>query len=394
MAHYIALLDSSDEDEFFDIAPPLIRPIDMDEDNENQNVLQMLHPVLGIIQRIEHVRIRNYIEHIVHNYNNVDFIMHFRLSRQVAYSLMEQFAVSDIFISIDNPRGHPKITAEKHILCYLWFVGHESASYRDVADRFGVTISSLYQIISRVTAFILSLAPRIIKYPSLVEKQEIAAFYEEEKGFPGIIGAIDGTHIRINKPIEDPDSYINRKQYFSLHIQGTVNHKMKFMDVFIGYPGSVHDARVFRNSPIYNDLRELCGDTYYILGDSAYPCLKQLLVPYKDNGHMTRAQRLFNIKLSSCRVVVENTFGCLKQRFRQLYHFKLRDIIRMVQVIHACCVLHNMANIEELEMFEAPLDDEYPDNEAQNPHIEINDIPREPDNGIHIRDEICRILFT
>jgi len=72
-------------------------------------------------------------------------------------------------------------------------------------------------------------------------------------------GAIDGSHVRIDKPVEDPDSYINRKQYFSLHIQGTVNHKMKFIDVFVGYPGSVHDARVFRNSSIYTNLHELCG---------------------------------------------------------------------------------------------------------------------------------------
>lgn len=59
--------------------------------------------------------------------------------------------------------------------------------------------------------------------------------------------------------MEDPDFYINRKQYFSIHIQGTVNHNMKFIDVYIGYPGSVHDARVFRNSTIRHDLHELCG---------------------------------------------------------------------------------------------------------------------------------------
>lgn len=107
----------------------------------------------------------------------------------------------------------------------------------------------------------------------------------------------------------------------------------------------VHDARVLKNSTLYNDLHNICGDNYYLLGDSAYPCLKQLIVPYKDNGHLTRAQRSFNQKLSSCRVVIENAFGCLKQRFRQLYHFKLRDVPRMVRVIHACCVLHNIANV-------------------------------------------------
>jgi len=71
-------------------------------------------------------------------------------------------------------------------------------------------------------------------------------------------GAIDGSHIRIDKPTEDRESYINRKQYFSLHIQGTVNHKMQFIDVFVGYPGSIHDARVFKNSSLRNDLHVLC----------------------------------------------------------------------------------------------------------------------------------------
>lgn len=73
------------------------------------------------------------------------------------------------------------------------------------------------------------------------------------------LGAIDGSHVRIDKPVEDPDSYINRKQYFSIYVQGTVNHKLKFIDVFIGYPESVHDGRVLRNSTIYNDLYQLCG---------------------------------------------------------------------------------------------------------------------------------------
>lgn len=136
-------------------------------------------------------------------------------------------------------------------------------------------------------------------------------------------------------------------------------------------------------------------DNYYLLGDSAYPCLKQLIVPYRDNGHLTRAQRNFNQKLSSCRVIIENAFGCLKQRFRQLYHFKLRDIIRMVRVIHACCVLHNMANAGEIEYFEAPMNDEYPDIEVQGRHIQhIEQRIEVPENetGVYIRDEICRQL--
>lgn len=135
------------------------------------------------------------------------------------------------------------------------------------------------------------------------------------------------------------------------------------------------------------------GD-YFLLGDSAYPCLKELIVPYRDNGHLTRAQRNFNRTLSSCRVTVENAIGCLKQRFRQLYHFKLRNIKRMVRIIYACCVLHNIANMQDVQYFEEPIDDEYVDIAARNVIINMDDVPREEETGVHLRDQICQQLFT
>jgi len=132
----------------------------------------------------------------------------------------------------------------------------------------------------------------------------------------------------------------------------------------------------------------------YILGDSAYPCLECLIVPYRDNGHLTRAQRHFNSKLNSCRVVIENAFGCLKQRFRQLYHFKLRNIVRMVQIIHACCVLHNLASIRDLELLEPPHQDDYPDPEANMININNDEIIPENQRGRILRDELCRQLIA
>jgi len=42
-------------------------------------------------------------------------------------------------------------------------------------------------------------------------------------------------------------------------MQATVDHNMKFIDVFIGKPGSVHDAKVFKESPLYKSLQEICS---------------------------------------------------------------------------------------------------------------------------------------
>lgn len=45
-------------------------------------------------------------------------------------------------------------------------------------------------IITRVTEFIMSLAPNIIRYPTLEEKEETASYFLREKGFPYVIGTV------------------------------------------------------------------------------------------------------------------------------------------------------------------------------------------------------------
>lgn len=66
----------------------------------------------------------------------------------------------------------------------------------------------------------------------------------------------------------------------------------------------------------------------------------------------------------------------------------------MVRVIHACCVLHNIANAKDLEIFETPVNDEEPDNEAQMQEIVIdNKVPIKNESGAHLRDQ-SRQLFA
>lgn len=65
-------------------------------------------------------------------------------------------------------------------------------------------------------------------------------------------GAIDGTHIPIVSPSDNHTDYVNRKGYHSVIIQAVVDSKYLFRDTVIGWPESVHDARVLANSEIYN----------------------------------------------------------------------------------------------------------------------------------------------
>ena len=76
-------------------------------------------------------------------------------------------------------------------------------------------------------------------------RERKAKKFEETRGFPGLMGAIDG-----KAPRKNPEQYINRKGYHS------IDTTMRFRDVFCGFPGSVHDARLFRNSPFFMDAEE------------------------------------------------------------------------------------------------------------------------------------------
>jgi len=69
-------------------------------------------------------------------------------------------------------------------------------------------------------------------------------------GFPQTVGTVDGI-IPILHPVEDASDYYNYKGFHSIITQGTVDHRGIFINVYIGWPGQVHDARVFKNSDLY-----------------------------------------------------------------------------------------------------------------------------------------------
>ena len=100
-----------------------------------------------------------------------------------------------------------------------------------------------------------------------------------------------------------------------------MDYRGRFMDVNIGWPRKVHDARVFINSSFYHQVstgnylpnwtRKINGEDIplVILDDPAYPLLPWLMKPFFESQVLTEKQRNFNYRQSRGRMVVENTFG-------------------------------------------------------------------------------------
>ena len=85
---------------------------------------------------------------------------------------------------------------------------------------------------------------------------------ETQCGFPQCIGAVDGTHLPILAPLECANDYYNRKGFHSVIMQAVADHRCCFANIFIGWPGSLHNARVFKNSDFYRKgLSRSCDPT-------------------------------------------------------------------------------------------------------------------------------------
>lgn len=220
-------------------------------------------------------------------------------------------------------------------------------TFREIANLFGICKSTAWHIIKRVCLWLISIGNRYLKWPNASEALQNAEFFEEKTKIPGVIGCIDGTHIAIKAPKENKESYFNRKRRYSISLQGVVDCRKKFISVYCGEPGSLHDSRVLRRSDLYRkaheDVSAYFFNNTFLLGDSAYPSLDWIVPPFRDNGALTSLERRFNALHSSGRVIVEHVYGLLKGRFRRLLHFiELTNINFVVNLVVCACILHNM----------------------------------------------------
>jgi hypothetical protein len=170
---------------------------------------------------------------------------------------------------------------------------------------------------------------------------------------------IDGSHIKIKQPYKRGYDYYNKNNEYSVVLQAVVREDLRFTDVFTGYPGKVHDARVFRESPLYQSGQARC-DNGHILGDAAYPNIPWLLTPFRDNGFLTDAEKRYNKTQSAIRCTVERAFVLLKGRFTRLQNIDQRNIKTVVHTILAACVLHNICILNNDESEDMLVENQVP----------------------------------
>ncbi|KAF8839683.1 hypothetical protein BDN67DRAFT_905103, partial [Paxillus ammoniavirescens] len=91
-----------------------------------------------------------------------------------------------------------------------------------------------------------------------------------ELGFPGCIRIADGSYIPLlYKPTENGYAYWCREKYYavSLYSGSTCDHQAIFTSYDFGWPGSVQDSCVFKNSHMWRNRETYFHSHVYILVD-------------------------------------------------------------------------------------------------------------------------------
>jgi len=211
-----------------------------------------------------------------------------------------------------------------------------------VGDGFGVDKATVCRTVHHVTRVIAALQPQYVRFPDTDQQlHDTMQLFYNRSGLPGIIGAVDCTHVSIQSPGgEDAEIYRNRKGRFSVNVQLVSDCTGYITNVVARWPGSVHDSTIFDNSHLRAKLEsgQLKG---YLVGDGGYACRRYLLTPVANP--VNPAENAYNNAHAVARNCIERTNGILKRRFPALkYGMRLR-VDNTLPVIVATVVLHNIA---------------------------------------------------
>ncbi|XP_069134276.1 putative nuclease HARBI1 [Argopecten irradians] len=145
------------------------------------------------------------------------------------------------------------LTAKIQLLVALRFFASGSF-YRVVGDTFGVSVATVSRCVSNVSIALCRIAHRFITVPVGNAASETKRGFFDIAGFPNVIGAVDGTFIRIIAPKTNENDFVNRKGFHSLNVQMMCDHRLRITNCYADWPGSAHDQRIFKNSHLGRNL--------------------------------------------------------------------------------------------------------------------------------------------
>jgi hypothetical protein len=158
-----------------------------------------------------------------------------------------------------DSRGAAPKPAEHQLLVLLRYYGTEGNACTSVAIAgfFGIASGAVDNCREAALTAVLSLEPQTYFWPDEDERKQIAKRIKDKYLFPHCVGFIDGTLLPLSsRPLIHGENYLSRKKFYAVVMLVVCDDIGQILYYHVGWPGSVHDNRVWRNSLLCTQCRD------------------------------------------------------------------------------------------------------------------------------------------
>uniref|UniRef100_A0A3P9IK64 DDE Tnp4 domain-containing protein n=1 Tax=Oryzias latipes TaxID=8090 RepID=A0A3P9IK64_ORYLA len=220
-----------------------------------------------------------------------------------------------------STRRNHAVPVSLQVLTTLGFLA-TGTFQRELADRSGISQPTLSRVMPDVLKGIRTLSHDSIKFP----------YTAAMSGFPNVIGAIDCTHVAIRAPNVNENAFINRKHFHSINVQIICDADMLLTNVVARWP--THDSFILRHSSVGRRLEAGAIRDGWLLGTFNYR---------HSHFNVLQCFNVLPISLSLQGTVdIPSNSRCLR---RLLY-----TPGKVCQIVLACAVLHNVAQLKNMPL--------------------------------------------
>jgi len=279
-----------------------------------------------------------------------EFLSNFRMDRACIHQLTELIKDDEVFSKCWGKRDKRPVVL--HIMVFLRYLGSygNEASLQKIGLAMGLSKGAVNDCVIRVSQAILKLQKKVITWPNEEERKQIGSRIKKAYGFVNCVGLIDGTLFPLAyAPTLNAEDYFTRKGNYAIKALFVCDDKARITLVEMGWPGSVHDNRVWLNSDVYLAKERYFSSKEYLLGDSAFSASMVMVPAFKKspNAALSDERKYFNTKLAKVRIKSEHCIGLVKARFQRVRELRRvigskRDLAALLQMIMCACILHNL----------------------------------------------------
>nr|XP_034833076.1 protein ANTAGONIST OF LIKE HETEROCHROMATIN PROTEIN 1-like [Maniola hyperantus] len=279
------------------------------------------------------LREEDFYEETVKNFSEEDYYDRFKMSKTTVEALIN-------FLKEYVKPGSSIVPLNKKVHVFLWLLTND-VSFKEIGELFGLHKSSVSYIFHEIATLVAEQRNQFINWPSLEEQHVTRIKVNSKYGFPNCIGFIDACQLKVGSRRK------RRAKPEIILLQAVCDETLMFIDIHVGEIGTTRKGKVFRESFLSQELKNLVNFDNHMLGDADYKLRMNLITPFTRDEAVTSEEMRFNAVHWKAHSYIRQAFDILRDRFRKLNLIDINKPEAVNTLICAACVLHNFVLIQE-----------------------------------------------